>query len=226
MDLIVNNFNKLKLSSYNDINDINDRIKNEISYDVLLKINDENLMVEYMNCKSVNKNIFKLRTILEKYIVDKDTNDKIISEYLLELIPPGTKGVIRGNKFNSIIKDFIIDLNIDTNIFDICFEKMSEIVKTDEIPDWYIYNKNTSKILIGMNQLDLWNGGHQLNRGFKYLINNKTNNVIKILCVVCNEITFKNNKTKAFKLFETGFKNNTLTYINNLRNIIFKFFDI
>jgi len=103
---------------------------------------------------------------------------------------------------------------------------MSEIVKTDEIPDWYIYNKNTSKILIGMNQLDLWNGGHQLNRGFKYLINNKTNNVIKILCVVCNEITFKNNKTKAFKLFETGFKNNTLTYINNLRNIIFKFFDI
>ena len=212
-------YNLLKLFSYNDIND---RIREEISYDVLLKLNDENLMVEYMNCKSVNKNIFKLRTILEKYIVDKDTNDKIISEYLLELIPPGTKGVIRGNKFNSIIKDFIIDLNIDTNIFDICFEKMSEIVKTDEIPDWYIYNKNTSKILIGMNQLDLWNGGHQLNRGLKYLINN----VIKILCVVCNEITFKNNKTKAFKLFETGFKNNTLTYINNLKNIIFEFFDI
>ncbi len=77
-----------------------------------------------------------------------------------------------------------------------------------------------------MNQLDLWNGGHQLNRGFKYLLNNKTNNDIKILCVVCNEITFKNNKTKTFKLFETGLKNNTLTYINNLRNIIFEFFDI
>jgi hypothetical protein len=223
MDLIVNSLNNLKFSSYNDIND---RINREISYDVLIKLSDKNLMTEYMNCISVNKNILTLTTILEKYIVNKDTNDKIVSEYLSELIPPGTKGVIRGNKFNSIIKDFIIDLNIDTNIFDICFEKMSEIIKTDEIPDWYIYNKNTSKILIGMNQLDLWTGGHQLNRGYKYLMNIKSNTNVKILCVVCNKIQFKNKRRKAFKLFETGFNNNTLTYINNLKNIIYEFFDI
>lgn len=31
------------------------------------------------------------------------------------------------------------------------------------------------KIIIDMNQLDLWSGGHQINRGAKYLLDNKFN---------------------------------------------------
>ena len=31
-----------------------------------------------------------------------------------------------------------------------------------------------------MNQLDLWSGGQQINRGFKYLIDNKNNTEKKI----------------------------------------------
>ena len=42
--------------------------------------------------------------------------DLIIDDYLLELIPPGTKGVIRGNKFNKIVKEtidkFISGINV------------------------------------------------------------------------------------------------------------------
>ncbi len=44
---------------------------------------------------------------LKKYI-DDETKQKIIQEYLINLIPVGTKGVIRGNKFNNIVKRFII----------------------------------------------------------------------------------------------------------------------
>ena len=40
-----------------------------------------------------------------------------------------------------------------------------------------------------MNQLSLWGGGQQSNRGTKYLVNNKLNTEkSKLLCVVCNEI--------------------------------------
>ena len=40
-----------------------------------------------------------------------------------------------------------------------------------------------------MNQAALWGGGQQINRGFKYLINNELNTENgKLLCVVCNEI--------------------------------------
>ena len=76
-----------------------------------------------------------------------------------------------------------------------------------------------------MNQLDLWNGGQQLNRGFKYIENTSYNNSkTKLLCVVCNKIIFTSDKNKAYKLFKIGFENNTLCYLNNLENIIKSYF--
>lgn len=207
------------------IDEINSRIKEEICYKSLEQLTDVNLMDEYKSCNSVKNEIQKLGNVLEKY-TNKETKQKIIEEYLLELIPPGTKGVIRGNKFNNIVKQIITCLELDTTRFEICYEKKCDLHFTTEIPDWYILEKSTNKIIIGMNQLDLWGGGHQLNRGSKYLIDDKHNNEnSKLLCVICNEIQFKSKKNKAYKLFETGFKNNTLCYLNNLQNIINSYFN-
>ena len=203
--------------------DINERIKKEVCYETLEELTDEKLMCEYKDCKSVNNKIKILSDVLEKYM-DKETKQKIIQEYLLQLIPAGTKGVIRGNKFNKIVKQFITKLPLNTDRFEICFEKKCESHFTSEIPDWFILEKSTNKTIIGMNQLDLWGGGQQLNRGAKYIIDNK-NNKFKLLCVVCNYIQFKSNKNKSYKLFETGFKNNTLCYLNNLQNIINLYFN-
>ena len=70
-------------------------------------------------------------------------------------------------------------MNLDINIFEIKFETKCLNFITDEIPDWYISKKvapnsdttqnteNKPKILIGMNQLDLWSGGHQTKSWFK-----------------------------------------------------------
>lgn len=78
-----------------------------------------------------------------------------------------------------------------------------------------------------MNQIDIWSGGQQLNRGNKYLIDNKYNTKkSKLLCVICNKIYFDNDNTKIFKLFEIGYANNTLCYINNLVSIINNFFEL
>ena len=208
------------------INEINERIQKEICHNTIAKLNDENLMCEYKKCNSVINEINELTGILDKH-VNEETKQKIIQEYLLKLIPPGTKGVIRGNKFNNIIKIYITKLNLDTEKYDICFEKKCDNHFTSEIPDWYILEKPTNKIIIGMNQLDLWRGGQQLNRGSKYLENNTHNNEYsKLLCVVCNEIKFTSKKSKAYKLFEIGFENNTLCYVNNLQNIITTYFKL
>ena len=204
--------------------EINARISQEICYETLEELTDARLMYEYKECNSVKNQIKKLGDVLKKYI-NEEIKQKIIQDYSLQLIPAGTKGVIRGNKFNNIVKNFITKLELDTDRFDICFEKKCEGHLTTEIPDWYILEKSTNKIIIGMNQLDLWGGGQQLNRGSKYIENNKHNNEnSKLLCVVCNEIEFKSKKNKAYKLFETGFKNNTLCYLNNLQNIITSYF--
>ena len=79
-------------------------------------------MTDYIN--NIIKNEIKdLECILEKYI------DKTYST--------GTKGIIRGNKFNNIVKNYLLNLNLNKDKFEICFEK-----------------KN-NKVIIGMNQLDL-----------------------------------------------------------------------
>jgi hypothetical protein len=188
-----------------NIETINTRIKQEICYETLAELTDTKLMSQYKECNSVKNEIKKLSEILIKY-TDEETKEKIIFEYLVQLIPPGTKGVIRGNKFNNIIKQFITKLALDTERFDICFEKKCSTHLTSEKPDWYILEKSTNKIIIGMNQLDLWGGGQQLNRGFKYIENNKHNNInSKLLCVVCNEIQFKSKNNKAYKLFKTKY---------------------
>jgi len=209
-----------------EIDKINKRIKKEICYNTLIKLSDTSLISEYKNSSSVKNEIKKLSDILEKYIDDL-TKQKIIQEYLLQLIPAGTKGVIRGNKFNNIVKTVIIELGLDLDIFEINFEKKCIFCITTEIPDWYILEKSTNRIIIGMNQLDIWGGGQQINRGSKYIDNNVHNTKnSKLLCVVCNEIQFKNKKNKAYKLFEIGFKHDTLCYINNLHNIIISWFSI
>ena len=77
-----------------------------------------------------------------------------------------------------------------------------------------------------MNQLDLWTGGHQTNRGSKYLFDCKINNEnTKLLCVICNEKEIKS-KNKVYEFFKIGFKNDTLCYLNNLETIINKFLKI
>ena len=211
----------IETESSMDMEQINARIKNEICYDTIMQLTDEMLMTSYTECNSVKNEIKKLENVLDKFLEEqKDTKQKIIQDYLLELIPAGTKGVIRGNKFNNTIQNFITNLLLDTERFEVCFEKKCESHLTTEIPDWYIRDKRTDKIIIGMNQLDLWSGGQQLNRGSKYLVNNEHNNEnSKLLCVVCNEIQFKSKKNKAYKLFEIGFQNNTLCYLNNLKNL-------
>lgn len=206
---------------------INKRINKEICVKTINILKDENLMKDYKKCKSVQNAIKKLETVINNHNIDENIKQKIIDDYLINLIPPGTKGVIRGNKFNKIVKNIILKLKLDESKFDICFESQHKKFKMSEIPDWYIYEKLTKKIIIGMNQLDLWNGGQQINRGTKYLIDNKMNTKkSKILCVVCNEVKFINNKNKIYKLFETGYTNDTLCYINNIKHIINDFFKL
>ena len=205
---------------------INSRIQEEICRDTIRELTDESLLCQYKACKSVTNNIKKLESILDKHS-EEEIKKKIIEEYLIEMIPAGTKGVIRGNKFNNLIRQRITDLKLDPERFEVCFEKKCDSHYTSEIPDWYILEKSTNKVLIGMNQIDLWGGGQQLNRGSKY-IHNTTDNTenSKLLCVVCIEIQFKSIKNKAYKLFEIGFQNNTLCYPKKIANIITSYFQI
>ena len=205
---------------------INNRIRKEFCKETFKLLSDSNLMNKYQECKSVRKNIIKLRNVLVGKNISSKIQEEIIEEFMLELIPAGTKGVIRGNEFNSIIKKYLLNLELSLDIFDIKFETKHDNFLTCEIPDWYIYDKKHNKIIIGMNQLDLWGGGHQFNRGSKYLIDHINISNSKLLCVVCNFIEIKSDKNKVFRFFDVGFRNDTICYLNGLKRIIDEYFGL
>ena len=80
---------KLTIKDELSMEDINTRIKQEICYEALEELTDAKLMCEYKDCNSVKNEIKKLSDVLGKYI-DEETKQKIIQEYLLQLIPAGT----------------------------------------------------------------------------------------------------------------------------------------
>jgi hypothetical protein len=204
---------------------MNKQIQQVVCYDTLAQLTDEALMSDFMECDSVTRALHTLGMVLSTH-VDEDTSEKIKKDYVRHIIPPGTKGVIRGNKFNRIVKQRICDMGLNPQRYDVKFETRCPSVTTSEKPDWYILDKITSRSIIGMNQMDLWNGGQQLNRGSKYIMETINTENNKLLCVVCYEKQFITSKTKAFRLFVRGFSDETMCYLTNLPSIILRYFNL
>lgn len=208
---------------------INNRIASEICQKTLLQLSDAQLLPELTRCPSVKRQIQQLQNVLDAFIDDDLVKENVIQRYLPDLIPPGTKAIVRGNKFNHIVQQCILDMRAwNRQLFDVCFEKKCPIHITTEIPDWYILERATQRILIGMNQLDFWGGGQQLNRGSKYLLNNPHNHsTSKLMCVICNSMHFtRENQNKVFLLFQHGFEKNTLCYLRALPAHITNYFNL
>lgn len=204
---------------------INERIAKEICNDTIKALSDKECLNKYKECESLKKNVVALTNVLEKNNIDEVKIKKITDDYLLSLISPGLKGVVRGNKFNESVKQYILSLNLDKALFTVVFESKCSEYETSEIPDWFILEKETKKVMIGMNQLDLWGGGQQFNRGSKYIMTFPDNSdKVRLVCVIANSITLSSEKNKAFKLFQKGFEENTLCYLKNLKTIIDLFF--
>ena len=207
------------------IKEINMIIKQQVCYDTIDKMSDEKMYETYKNSNSVKMKIKKATKRLEKYL-DGVNLTKAVDEEIMDNIPAGTKSVYRGGLLNKIIENHIINMNFDPEKYEVAFEKVCDSCHTTEKPDFYILEKSTNKVIIGMNQIDLWTGGHQYNRGSKYIVDNKHNTEkSKLLCVVSKHIQLKSTKNKAFKFLDIVFKNDTLCYVNNLSNICKKFFE-
>jgi hypothetical protein len=211
---------------------INNRIRKEMCSTTERLLSDNGLLDDFAIKPSTKKKIDKLNAILIEEGIQDDKRSNIIEKFKQDLIPAGTKGQTRGIKFNKIVEDRLkqlLDKNYNKEDYELQFEKICPSCPTDEKPDWYIHYKPINKIIIGMNQIDLWSGGQQLNRGSKYIFNQKdilNNPNAKLVCVVCKSTEFKSTKSKKFKLFEDGYKNNTLCYINGLEDLIKHFFSV
>jgi hypothetical protein len=220
-----NSSSKISNEKDNNIVYLNELINKQYSKEIEDKLSDKNLNQQFLKCSSCQKMKTKIKNIIKNDYNDNILLEKRVEELLSIAIPAGTKGVIRGNFFNSIVKDELLSIQKIYNQLNISFE--SKIEECDEIADFII--KYNNKYIIGMNQVDLWSGGQQINRASKYLKNSKNSDTRKLLCVVAYKYIFKNShtkKSKSFNLVKNGLENNTLCYVNNLKNIIINFFQL
>lgn len=165
-------------------------------------LSEKNMLYEFMQTESFKNEQDKLQVVLKKHIDDHKTIDDIIFDYTPELIKAGTKGVLKGNKFNKLIKDKILEMGLDPSKFLVEFERTPTELKISERPDWYIKDLVNNKFLVGMNQLSFDGGGHQLNRASKYIDHVGEN--YKLISVLCHKPVIKTNKNKLYNIFKTG----------------------
>lgn len=196
---------------------LNSLVKQQVCYQTILSLSDKNLMDKYLNTPSVQKKCKNLNDKLTKYNISNEIKEILVKDIIKDIIPPGTKGAVRGYEFNLIVENKLRSMKFlqDSNKYELCFEKDCHMKKTGEIPDWYIINYENDKKVIGMNQVDLWGGGAQRNRFEKYM------NKDDYICVVCYDVNITTNN-KCYKLFEKGLMEDRLCWINNLENIIKK----
>lgn len=224
MEILISN-----LEHKDEIDVLNKEIKRTYVPSVEENISDEKLLDVYRNQQSFKKKMNKIKKDMLSVGIEESKIDAYMNKAILDIIPPQLKAVIRGNQFNLIVKEFIHGLGLQEKLI-IEFEKHHSEYDCSDKPDFYIYDCISKKLLIGMNQLDLWNGGQQNNRASKYVtderfhLGHKTDLDVKFVSVICNFTSIKSKKEKKFKLFKVGFEMKRLCYLNGLKDIIYNFF--
>ena len=206
------------------VNFINKEIKKQYSPTVEIALSDSNLYEKFKIHKSYVKRENSLSALLIKHKIDKITREKIIKDYSSELIIPGLKGSIRGKAFNLLVKNYLEEIYSLDKDYELTFEKNHSFYTTSQVPDWYLEYKPLNKVIIGMNQVDLWKGGAQRVRGSYYLKQSSKNcKNYKFVCVIANYTEIKTEESYVYKIFNLGFQCKTLCYLNNLKHIINSF---
>lgn len=133
--------------------EINARIKHEIRLIELEDSREQKTSCLYNTSNPVDNKLKKLGNVLNR-LIDKETKEKIIQNYLMNY-------VIKGNQvdFNNIIKSNIITVGeLDTNMYEYWFEKEIVTHFIGKVPYCFILKKYITQLIVDMGQLDSWGG--------------------------------------------------------------------
>ena len=114
------------------------KIDKTFSSEICNSLSDENLKDVYRDQPSMKKKLKKLRKQMDSVGIESSKIDAYINRYFIDLIPAGLKGQVRGAKFNSIVKDYLLNLPCASK-YEIQFENQHDLCECSDKPDFYIY---------------------------------------------------------------------------------------
>ena len=167
---------------------------------VIDHLSDERLYDEYISFDSVRKNIFKLSKTLKANNVTTRQIDKIVRDYIPDLVSPVLKTSVKKKVFDEMVKTCLL-YHFKEPEFDISFNDKRE----PEGPDWIL--KRDGVKLYGYNHLIL-----KVDSKLLKCINEE--NTINVLSYPLN-----------IKKYEYLTECNKLCYLNKLRSKIYELFE-
>ena len=161
-----------------------------------------------------------MKLILKSNNFEDDVMDNIFWNCRKYILSAKDKTLIQEHVFGSIVKDKIRSFDLPSNLFEI--EHDSEYIPLTNLEkqSWFIRNRLTNKVLIGVNHMNLWKDRNSVNLFEKYMNFKSESENVEIVCIVASSIFHTSERSKTFKLFKTGFDSNRLCYINGLKKVI------
>jgi hypothetical protein len=190
-----------------------------------MSLSDQALREIYRQQPSVRRRENLMRYALAARGVAADEISAVVEDLTDSLlVPPGTKATVRGGVFNQIVANYLRSLPICNRPgIVLAFEQFCPLAPTGEIPDWYVWDIGGNRALIGMNQVDLWSGGAQINRADKY-VNAWLGENIAFVAVIANYYQIKTGGNRIAHMFDKAF-GTRIAYVPMVESIITEFLD-
>lgn len=192
----------------------------------LPELNDEFLIASYLKSRSVQSRLKTVKTALVEAGLTHTQSHKLATKILVPfLIPAGTKSTIRGCRFNEIISAEIKTCLSKLKMRGVKYDREKKHDMFHEIPDWIIVRNG--KTLVGYNQISLFGGGHQINRGSKYVLDDALHRKlarmrIKMVCIVKDLPVTQ--RGKATEILQKGIKAKRIYCIRGIKKLIHEYF--
>jgi hypothetical protein len=196
---------------------------------VAVALSDEALYDLTMASPSMLRKRAELADVVNRHLgANHPAATALVADLLAMSVPPGLKGVLRGNAFNRLVADAVRAAVADAPHLRVTVEEKLPFLP--EIPDFCVHDDAAAACLVGYNQLDLWSGGAQTNRGSKYVLNDAFHASlppnVQVVSVVAQHIQLDSIKNKAYAMFARGVPTRRIVYPRHLRNFIRALFQL
>lgn len=194
-----------------------------MEYDIRDDIDHVNFDKSYRLSKTYKRK----EQLLQKILIDNGgISERSIRSILRQshslFVNAATKSVIHGSWFNNRVGAKLI------KHFGNCVELEAKLPKClsgllHERPDWIL--TSSEGYIIGYNQISLFDGGHQLNRAGKYILDNQLHDKLRkhrafLVCVVSKKPPATSIKhSKINRILNIGTKQKRLCMLKGLHNI-------
>lgn len=184
--------------------------------------NDAEMTALYAETPSVKSRLGRLDKILAEEGVPARKRETLSRRLLCMLVPAGTKGAVRGRIFNKMVEREISKALGRRRGVGFSVEEAHPLFQ--EIPDWVL--RKGKSTLVGFNQVSLFGGGHQLNRGGKYVTDETLHRRlarrgVRMVCIV-KDVPGRG-RGKAWEITRRGVAKRRLYTLGGIKKLVEEF---